>query len=144
MTSGECHTVSEDAFDTLRTGCKSKFPSPQTRFWCFHGLHCKSGTWNDTLTCSCGIKLDNRFSVCVCVASFINDRRYYQQEISYSDDPFTDFIEPAVPFVLGTLVRNAGAGEATDVSLVSGQPEIIENEKGGPLSQVECLGPMYW
>ena len=55
---------------------------------------------------------------------------YYQQEIAYSDDPFTDFVEPSIPFVLGTLVRNAGFGEATDVSLVSGQPEIIENELG--------------
>ena len=76
------------------------------------------------------------FSVCISIPFRLC--RYYQQEISYSDDPFTDFIEPAVPFVLGTLVRNAGAGEATDVSLVSGQPEIIENEQGGSLSQVDC------
>lgn len=75
--------------------------------------------------------------MCVCAC------RYYQQEISYSDDPFTDFIEPAIPFVLGTLVRNVGAGEATDVSLVSGQPEIVENEKGrGRASGVALQRPL--
>lgn len=56
--------------------------------------------------------------------------KYYHQRDVYSDDPFTDPIEPAVPFSLGVIVENSGAGPARNLSITSAQPEIIENEKG--------------
>ena len=46
------------------------------------------------------------------------------------DDPFTDEIEQSVPFTLGVIVKNAGHGTASSLQIASGQPEIIENEKG--------------
>lgn len=57
--------------------------------------------------------------------------RYFWEEEVFGDDPFTEnVIEPSVPFVLGVQVINSGFGAARDVRLSSGQPEIIENEKG--------------
>ena len=55
---------------------------------------------------------------------------YFLQRDVYSDDPFTPETEPAIPFTLGVIVQNDGAGEATNLSIESAQPEIIENEKG--------------
>jgi hypothetical protein len=55
---------------------------------------------------------------------------YYHQRDVFSDDPFTPETEPSEPFTLGLLVRNTGAGTARNVSLRSGQPQIVENEKG--------------
>ncbi len=55
---------------------------------------------------------------------------YFLVRDVYSDDPFTPEVEPAEPFDLGLLVRNTGAGEATNLEIISSQPQIIENEKG--------------
>ncbi len=55
---------------------------------------------------------------------------YYQQRDVFSDDPFTPETEPSQPFTLGLLVRNTGAGSARNVTVRSGQPCIVENEKG--------------
>src|SRR5439155_26530970 len=55
---------------------------------------------------------------------------YFQQRDVYSDDPFTDEIEPAEPFALGLLVKNVGAGAAKNLTIISAQPQIVENEKG--------------
>ncbi|MCK4659184.1 MAG: hypothetical protein KAV82_06640 [Phycisphaerae bacterium] len=56
---------------------------------------------------------------------------YFLEKIVYSDDPFTEgVVEPAVPFALGLLVRNEGAGEMKNLRITSAQPEIIENEYG--------------
>lgn len=55
---------------------------------------------------------------------------YFQQRDVYSDDPFTDEIEPAEPFVLGLRVKNSGKGLAKNFRITSAQPKIIENEKG--------------
>ncbi|HYE31261.1 MAG TPA: CARDB domain-containing protein [Methylomirabilota bacterium] len=55
---------------------------------------------------------------------------YFQQRDVYSDDPHTDPIEPAEPFALGLLVKNSGKGAALNFKITSGQPKIIENEKG--------------
>lgn len=55
---------------------------------------------------------------------------YFHQRDVLGDDPFTDQIEPSVPFSLAVMVRNAGAGLARNVRITSSQPEIIENEKG--------------
>ncbi|MCI0538539.1 MAG: Ig-like domain-containing protein, partial [Verrucomicrobiales bacterium] len=55
---------------------------------------------------------------------------YFHQRDVFSDDPFTDEIEPSIPFTLGVMVNNTGKGEARNVRIISGQPQIIENEKG--------------
>ncbi len=56
--------------------------------------------------------------------------QYFHQRDVFSDDPFTDPIEPSIPFTLGVLVRNEGYGTARNFRIISGQPEIIENERG--------------
>jgi hypothetical protein len=57
--------------------------------------------------------------------------QYFHQRDVFSDDPFTrDIIEPTVPFNLAVMVANKGKGDAKNVRIISGQPEIVENEKG--------------
>jgi len=58
------------------------------------------------------------------------DLDYFLERIVYSDDPFTPAVEPKVPFSLGLIVENNGAGEAKNLRITSAQPEIIENERG--------------
>ena len=55
---------------------------------------------------------------------------YFWEKNVVGDDPFTDEIEPSLPFTLGVAVRNAGYGTANSLQITSGQPEIIENSKG--------------
>lgn len=55
---------------------------------------------------------------------------YFQSRNVYGDDPFTDAIEPAIPFSLAVLVNNKGKGDAKNLRITSSQPKIIENEKG--------------
>ncbi len=55
---------------------------------------------------------------------------YFHERIVYSDDPFTPEIEPAVPYSLGMMITNSGAGTARNLTMTSGQPVIIENEQG--------------
>ncbi len=55
---------------------------------------------------------------------------YFHQRDVYSDDPFTDQVEPSIPFNLAIMVQNRGAGEAKNFRITSAQPEIVENEKG--------------
>ena len=56
---------------------------------------------------------------------------YFLQRDVFSDDPFTTPLkEASQPFVLGLLAHNRGYGVANDLSITSGQPEIIENELG--------------
>lgn len=49
---------------------------------------------------------------------------YFWERYVFGDDPFTENVEPSIPFTLGVAVKNAGYGTA------SAQPEIIDNEKG--------------
>jgi hypothetical protein len=56
--------------------------------------------------------------------------QYFHQREVFSDDPFTDEVEPSEPFSLAILVRNSGRGLAKNFSITSGQPKIIENFKG--------------
>ncbi len=56
--------------------------------------------------------------------------KYFHDRDVFSDDPFTDEIEPAIPFSLGVLIQNVGKGAARNVRITSAQPQIIENEKG--------------
>ncbi len=58
------------------------------------------------------------------------DLVYFQQRDVYGDDPFTLPIEPSEPYTLGLIVKNIGAGDAKSFEITSGQPQIIENEKG--------------
>ncbi|HEY9175282.1 MAG TPA: hypothetical protein VI136_23600, partial [Verrucomicrobiae bacterium] len=56
--------------------------------------------------------------------------KYFHQRDVFADDPFTDVVEPSVPFSLAVMVANRGFGEARNLRITSAQPEIIENEKG--------------
>jgi hypothetical protein len=56
--------------------------------------------------------------------------KYFHQRDVFSDDPFTDALEPSEPYRLAVLVENRGAGAARNLSITSAQPQIIENEKG--------------
>jgi len=46
---------------------------------------------------------------------------YFHQRDVYSDDPFTDLLEPSVPFSLAVMVRNQGAGDARNFRITSGR-----------------------
>ena len=56
--------------------------------------------------------------------------KYFHQRDVFSDDPFTDEVEPKIPFALGIIVENRGAGTARDFTITSSQPKIVDNEKG--------------
>ena len=55
---------------------------------------------------------------------------YFWEKFVIGDNPFTDEREASVPFALGIAVHNGGYGIARNMRITSGQPEIIENEKG--------------
>ena len=56
---------------------------------------------------------------------------YFWEKYVWGDDPFTEHVtEPSKPFAVIAAIKNFGFGTAYDMSLSSGQPEIIENEKG--------------
>ena len=55
---------------------------------------------------------------------------YFWEKYVIGDNPFTDEREPSVPFVLGLAIHNAGYGPAMNLHITSGQPEIIDNDKG--------------
>ena len=56
---------------------------------------------------------------------------YFMQRDLYGDDPLTtDVVEPMVPGEFALIIDNQGYGDATNVRMVTNQPEIIENEKG--------------
>ena len=56
--------------------------------------------------------------------------RYFHEKYVQGDDAFTPEVEPSVPFSLAVMVMNNGYGVARALKITSGQPEIIENEKG--------------
>jgi len=55
---------------------------------------------------------------------------YFLETRVFADDPFTPEVEPSVPFSLGVLVNNTGAGVARELTITSSQPRIVENERG--------------
>lgn len=59
--------------------------------------------------------------------------RCFHERAVYSDDPFTDEIEPSVPCSLAVMVQNQGFGTARNLRIASAQPKIIENDKGLPI-----------
>ncbi len=59
------------------------------------------------------------------------DLTYFMQRDVYGDDPLTaDVVEASEPAEFALLINNKGYGDATDVRMVTEQPEIVENEKG--------------
>ncbi len=56
--------------------------------------------------------------------------KYFHQRDVFSDDPHTDAIEPSIPYKLAVMVENNGHGDARNLKIISGQPEIVDNEKG--------------
>jgi hypothetical protein len=56
--------------------------------------------------------------------------RYFHQRDVFADDPFTPEVEPSVPYSLAVQILNQGYGAARNLKLQSGQPQIVENEKG--------------
>lgn len=58
------------------------------------------------------------------------DLTYFMQRDVFGDDPLTEAVEPIVPSEFALLINNKGNGDATNVRMVTQQPEIIENEKG--------------
>ncbi len=56
--------------------------------------------------------------------------KYFLQRDVFADDPFTPEIEPSVPFPLGVMVQNVGYGTAFNFRITSGQPTIVDNQKG--------------
>jgi subtilase family serine protease len=55
---------------------------------------------------------------------------YFHERDVFSDDPFTDMVEPSIPFNLAVMIRNKGYGLAKNFRITSAQPQIVENEKG--------------
>ena len=55
---------------------------------------------------------------------------YFMQRDIKGDDPLTEEIEPCEEAEFSLLIHNTGYGDATNVRMVTNQPEIIENEKG--------------
>lgn len=58
------------------------------------------------------------------------DLTYFMQRDVIGDDPLTDVVEPCEEAEFSLLINNLGYGDATNVKMVTEQPEIIENEKG--------------
>lgn len=56
---------------------------------------------------------------------------YFMQRDVMGDDPLTEnIVEESVPAEFSLLINNKGYGDATNVRMVTHQPEIIDNEKG--------------
>jgi hypothetical protein len=55
---------------------------------------------------------------------------YFKSRNVYGDDPYTDLVEPSIPFSLAVLARNEGKGDAKNLRITSSQPKIIENKSG--------------
>lgn len=55
---------------------------------------------------------------------------YFLPREVWADDPFTDPVEAPIPFYLGVRTNNVGYGPATNLTIASGQPKIVENKQG--------------
>jgi hypothetical protein len=56
--------------------------------------------------------------------------RYFHDRDVFSDDPFTPQIEPSIPYSLAVQVANVGYGDAKNLTLSGGKPQIVDNQKG--------------
>jgi len=64
---------------------------------------------------------------------------YFHERDVLGDDPFTEPVEPSVPYSLAVRVQNRGLGVAKKFQIASGRPQIVENQKG-LLVDFEILG----
>lgn len=56
---------------------------------------------------------------------------FFMQRDIYGDDPLTpDMVEPSIPAEFAVLVNNIGNGNASNVRMVTKQPQIVVNDKG--------------
>ena len=55
---------------------------------------------------------------------------YFLPSAVYSDDPFTAYVEPSVPFAVGLLASNVGYGSLLSLTLQSSPPTIVDNARG--------------
>ena len=55
---------------------------------------------------------------------------YFMQRDVIGDDPLTEEVESMEPAEFALLINNKGYGEATNMSLTTQQPQIIDNQKG--------------
>ena len=58
------------------------------------------------------------------------DLTYFMQRDILGDDALTDEVEPMEPAEFALIINNKGNGDATNVKMVTNQPEIIDNQKG--------------
>lgn len=59
------------------------------------------------------------------------DFTYFLQRDVYGDDPLTpEIVEPMQPAEFALLINNRGYGDAKSLKIVTGAPQISENEKG--------------
>lgn len=58
------------------------------------------------------------------------DLTYFMQRDIKGDDPLTKEVEPSEEAEFSLLINNLGYGDATNVSMSTNQPEIVDNEKG--------------
>lgn len=58
------------------------------------------------------------------------DLKYFVERDVFGDDPFTTPVEPSIPYNLGLLMTNNGAGLARDVRIAAAEPRIVENDRG--------------
>ena len=59
------------------------------------------------------------------------DLAYFMQRDVLGDDPLTaDVVEKSEPAEFALVIHNKGYGDATNVRMVTNQPEIVDNEKG--------------
>lgn len=55
---------------------------------------------------------------------------YFMQRDVMGDDPLTEAVEASEDAEFSLLINNVGYGDATNVRMLTNQPEIIDNEKG--------------
>lgn len=58
------------------------------------------------------------------------DLTYFMQRDIKGDDPLTKEVEPSEEAEFSLLINNLGYGDATNVRMITNQPEIVDNEKG--------------
>ena len=55
---------------------------------------------------------------------------YFMSRDIFGDDPLTQEVEAIVPTQFSLLINNKGYGDATNVQMITKQPQIVDNEKG--------------
>lgn len=56
--------------------------------------------------------------------------RYFHDRDVFADDPFTPEVEPSLPYSLAVQVQNVGYGEARNLKITGGKPQVVDNLKG--------------